>query len=254
MLTPEQQEQYRELGYVIVPSLLSDAEATAFRDRARADLRRESAGMIKKGDADGNVTLLKMWHRADDDFYGRVARDRRLVDIARQLIGRETYLYSHKMTMKEPRSGGAWEWHQDYGYWYQNRCLAPDMLSIWIALDESTQENGCLQILERSHRLGRLDHDRIDGQTVVDMDYLNAATKRFELKYVEMSPGEALVFDCNLLHRSDANTSDNPRWGYIASYNAVDNEPFEHVREYGRYEELVSVAPGAFLDVDPLEV
>lgn len=253
MLTTDQQEQYGELGYVIVPALLSDAEATAFRDRARADMRRETEGLIEKGDADGNVTLLKMWYSAGDDFYGRVARDRRLVELAEQIIGRDIYLYSHKMTMKEPRSGGAWEWHQDYGYWYQNRCLAPDMLSIWIALDRSTRANGCLQVLEGSHRLGRLDHDRVDGQTVVDADYLNAASKRFDLKYVEMAPGDALVFDCNLLHRSDANSSDDPRWGYIASYNAVDNEPFEHVREYGHYQELIPVSQGAFLDTPPLE-
>ena len=90
----------------------------------------------------------------------------------------------------------------------------------------------------RSHRLGRLDHLRVNGQTVVDEEYLDAALSRFALRYVEMEPGDALVFHCNLLHRSDANTSDLPRWGYIASYNAVDNAPFRDVREYGRYQEL----------------
>ena len=36
--------------------------------------------------------------------------------------------------MKQPREGGAWEWHQDFGYWYNNGCLRPDMLSIYISL------------------------------------------------------------------------------------------------------------------------
>ncbi len=256
MLSAEQLSQYEAEGFVIIPGLLQPDEVTAFRDRARSDLRgaAESEGLMAKGDTEGNTTLLKMWYRADDSFYGRVARDQRLVDIARQIIGRDTYLYSHKMTMKEPRIGGAWEWHQDYGYWYQNKCLAPDMLSIWLALDDSTRANGCLQVLPRSHRLGRLDHDRVDGQTVVDAEYLAAALERFDLQYVEMDAGDALVFDCNLLHRSDANRSDGPRWGYIASYNAVDNEPFRHVREYGRYEELVPVPAGSFRDADAIPV
>jgi ectoine hydroxylase-related dioxygenase (phytanoyl-CoA dioxygenase family) len=248
MLTEEQLREYAARGYVVLPALLSSEEVADFRERARTDLRKEAESdtVMRKGDSAGKVTLLKMWYTAGDDFYGRIARDERLVTIAREVIGRDTYLYSHKMTMKEPRVGGAWEWHQDYGYWYQNKCLAPDMLSIWIALDASTRENGCLQVLSRSHRLGRLDHVRVEGQTVVDAEYLAAAQERFDHSYVEMEAGDALVFDCNLLHRSDANTSDGPRWGYIASYNAVDNEPFRRVRDYGHYQELVPVPAGAF--------
>lgn len=249
MLTQKQLENYASDGYFVVESLLSAEEVGAFRDRARADLRAAAAqgDTMRKGDRAGNATLLKLWHSASDDIYGYVARDQRLVDIAQEILAKETYLYSHKMTMKEPREGGAWEWHQDYGYWYQNKCLAPEMLSIWIALDPSVRENGCLQVLSRSHRLGRQDHVRVDGQTVIDDEYIAAARRRFELVYVEMQPGDALVFDCNLLHRSDANTSDGPRWGYIASYNTVENEPFREVREYGRYELLRPVAAGAFM-------
>ena len=44
--------------------------------------------MMEKGDKDGNTTLLKMWFEAGDDFYGYVARDQRLVEIARQLIAK----------------------------------------------------------------------------------------------------------------------------------------------------------------------
>jgi len=247
MLTSEQRADYQANGYFIVPALLNDAEVTMFRDTARQDLTDVDAdGLMEKTDAEGNTTLLKMWHSADDNVYGYVVRDERLVAIARELIGPDAYVYSHKMTMKNPHRGGAWEWHQDYGYWYQNKCLAPDMMSIWIALDPSHASNGCLQVLRRSHSLGRLDHRRVDGQTVVDAEYLDAALERFDLVHVEMEPGDALVFHCNLLHRSDANTSDSPRWGYIASYNAAANTPFRDVREYGHYQELVPVPAGTF--------
>ena len=115
------------------------------------------------------------------------------------------------MTIKEPEVGGAWEWHQDYGYWYNYGCLAPNMLSIYVALDSATKENGCLQVLKGSHKLGRLDHIRESGQMNVASDRLTAAHNRFKKIYVELDAGDAVVFHCNLLHGSDANNSLNPR-------------------------------------------
>ena len=51
-------------------------------------------------------------------------------------MGDEPYHYHSKMSIKEPRVGGAWNWHQDYGYWYLNGCLFPDMASAFIAVDD----------------------------------------------------------------------------------------------------------------------
>lgn len=249
MLDPEQLARYGTDGFVVVRAMLADDEVTSFRDRARVDLQREidEGTSMRKSDRDGRRTLLKIWNSAGDDLYGRVARDQRLVSAAATILGPDIYVYSHKMTMKEPRHGGAWEWHQDFGYWYQNRCLAPEMLSVWIALDPSLESNGCLQVLAGSHELGRLDHVRVNEQTVVDNEYLDAARERCPHVFVEMQPGDALVFHCNLLHRSDANTSDMPRWGYIASYNTVRNQPFRHVRDYGEYQPLEPAKAGSFL-------
>ncbi len=64
------------------------------------------------------------------------------------------------------------------------------MLSVWIALDPfGARENGCLQVFRDSHALGRIDHLRVNDQTVVDQEYLEAAIERFPLAYVEMEAG-----------------------------------------------------------------
>ena len=75
MLTPDQLTQYATNGYVVLPSLLAADEVAAFRDAARTDLERQAAGgdVMHKADAEGNVTLLKLWNQAGDDLYGRVA-------------------------------------------------------------------------------------------------------------------------------------------------------------------------------------
>ena len=249
--THAQLAQYQADGYFVVRGFLSTEEVGNFRDHARLQLESEpkNNNFLTKGDKSGKQTLLKMWNTAGDDKFGLLARDQRMVLAAEAVLGEDIYLYSHKMTMKQPREGGAWEWHQDFGYWYNNGCLAPDMLSIWIALDKSTKANGCLQVLKGTHKLGRLDHVRQDGQTNVAELHLEAALARHEHLYVEMEPGDALVFHCNLLHRSDANNSDTYRWGYICSYSTVSNAPFARLRDYGNYEPLNTVPAGSFLAV-----
>ncbi|MBF9036186.1 phytanoyl-CoA dioxygenase family protein [Rhodobacterales bacterium HKCCE2091] len=251
MLIPTKSEMraYEVDGYFVREGFLSPSEVEDFRGNARRKLEAESAAgeVMEKGDKSGNKTLLKMWNTAGDDKFGMLARDERMVRMSEALLGEDIYLYSHKMTMKQPREGGAWEWHQDFAYWYNNGCLSPDMLSIFISLDASTKANGCLQVLKGSHALGRIDHVREDGQTNVNMEYLAEAEKRFEHVYVEMAPGDALVFHGNLLHRSDANNSDSYRWGYICSYNTVANAPFKRTRDYGNYEELRTVPAGSFM-------
>ena len=247
-LTDAELVRFATDGYFLRSSLLSREEVSDFLGNARQQLEseRQKGAVMAKGDKKGNTTLLKMWTTAGNDKYGLLARDERIVELAEASIGKAVYLYSHKMIMKQPNGGGAWEWHQDFGYWHNYGCLAPDMISVYIALDKATRENGCLQVLKGTHLLGRLNHIRENEQTNVDPEFLEAALNRFQRVYVEMDPGDALVFHGNLLHRSDANCSTSYRWAYICSYNAIDNAPFKKGREYGNFEEMKKVPSGSF--------
>ncbi|MCA9135081.1 MAG: phytanoyl-CoA dioxygenase family protein, partial [Planctomycetales bacterium] len=86
---------------------------------------------------------------------------------------------------------------------------------------------GCLQVIAGSHHIGRVDHGKTGGQTGADMERVEAALERLPLIYVEMEPGTALFFHGNLLHRSDKNTSDTPRWSLICCYNTKSNDPYK---------------------------
>ena len=128
---------------------------------------------------------------------------------------------------KEPKVGGAWEWHQDYGYWYKNGFLFPDaMISVMLALTKANKENGCLQVLKGSHKMGRIEHNFAGEQQGADMPFVEQALEKFERVYVEIEPGDALFFHSNLLHMSEANLSDKPRWSLISVYNLSYNIPF----------------------------
>ena len=140
-----------------------------------------------------------------------------------------TFCFDHwhsKVILKMPKVGGAWEWHQDYGYWYNDGCLYPRMLSCMIALDPATKENGCLKVVPGSHLLGRLDHGKVGGQTGADQVRVQAAVDRLGVNYCEATPGSALFFHGNTFHASEANLSDKPRRSYICCYNALSNVPY----------------------------
>lgn len=185
---------------------------------------------------------MATWNHPGDSVYGYAARSHKMVDTMEDLLGGEVYHYQSKITAKEPREGGAWEWHQDYGYWYNNGCLFPHMASAMIALDRCTKSNGCLQVLKGSHQLGRIDHGLLDGDQVgADLRRVAEAEKHLDLVYCEMEPGDVLFFHCNTLHRSDQNHSDDRRWTLICCYNAVRNDPYlEH--HHPRYTPFHKVA------------
>ena len=237
-LSKAQIEQFQQDGYIFV-QLFDAEEMTLLLNTARADHNMISHNIPVK-DAAGRQSKLSLWNHPGDDIYGMIARSHRVVDSMEQLLGGEVYHYHSKMMLKEPKVGGAWEWHQDYGYWYQNGCLFPDMASCLIAVDRATKENGCLQVLKGSHHMGRVEHGRFGEQTGADPERVAAAMKRCELVYCEMEPGTALFFHGNVLHASAANTSPNPRWSLICCYNKASNDPYKasHHPNYTKLEKV----------------
>ena len=216
---------FQEDGYVLVQSLFDSEETERLLAIAKSDqaILQES---YAKMDASGGRTRLAVRNVLDESPYAAIVRSQRVAGNMQMLLGDEVYHYHHKMMMKEPRVGGAWEWHQDYGYWYNNGCLFPDMASCLIAIDRATRENGCLQVLRGSHKMGRIDHVTTGDQTGADLKRVEAAMARMELVYCELEPGDAIFFHGNTLHRSDQNRSEYPRWSLICCFNTRHNDPF----------------------------
>jgi Phytanoyl-CoA dioxygenase (PhyH) len=236
MQNDEQCERFRQDGYVILEQLFDPVEMQLLGKIARADHELHALAASRR-DGEGGVIRLSVRNELGDDIYSAFVRCRRIVDTMEKLLGGEVYHYHHKMILKEPRVGGAWEWHQDYGYWYENGCVFPDLASCMVAVDPANRSNGCLQVLKGSHRIGRINHGPIGDQTGADPDRVQAALARLERVFCEVEPGDAVFFHCNLLHRSDRNDSDAPRWALICCYNAARNDPYKESR-HPRYRYL----------------
>jgi hypothetical protein len=224
MISLEQAITFDRDGYLLVDDLFSTGEVSvllsAVEEAARIDRHT-----FELKDTAGRASRLSLWSDIGDDVFGAVTASPRIVNAARALLREDVYHWHSKVMLKEPRQGGAWEWHQDYGYWYHDGCPYPRLVSCMVALDAATRENGCLKVLVGSHLLGRLDHGRVGSQTGADAERITALEAQLPAKYVEARPGSALFFHCNLLHASEPNLSDRPRRAYICCYNAFSNIP-----------------------------
>ena len=225
-VTPEHIAEFHRRGFLTVRQLFDRVEMDHLRECAKNDQALADESYARR-DLAGDETRLTLWNELhDDSVYAAIVRSQRVAASMSALLGDEVYHYHHKMILKERLEGGAWEWHQDYGYWYNFGCLFPDMGSCTLAIDRADQRNGCLQLIPGSHCLGRIDHLNTGEQVGADPDRVEAALKRLELVHCELEPGDAVFFHANLLHRSDRNSSDQPRWSLICCYNTRHNDPF----------------------------
>src|SRR5258708_10721555 len=148
--------KYHQDGYILLKGML-DAEETNLLARAAREDRVLDQKSFGKSDGEGGTVRLSLWNHPTDTIYGMIARSESIVGTAERLLADEVYHYHSKMIMKDAKVGGAWTWHQDYGYWYQNGVLFPHLTSVSIAVDRATEENGCLQVIRGSHHLGRIE-------------------------------------------------------------------------------------------------
>lgn len=231
LLTAEERAAFSRDGYVVLRGMFNTDEIDMLRACLEADplIRSPSGHNISVPDVDGRQTQLTLWWNFGDDSYGQLARGVSLVSIASELMGGvEPYCSHTKILLKEPRTGGAWEWHQDFGYWYNQGVSQPDgILSVVVALDENSRENGAMRVLSRSHTLGRLEHGMYGGQVGADPQRVLSAmrTPGFDVRTLLLQPGDVAVTHSNLLHCSRPNLSDRWRRNLILAYNSRWNEP-----------------------------
>ena len=241
--------QFERDGYLVLHDFFEREEIELLRNIARADQRVVQKAYPARNSS-GTETKLFVWNALTDTAYSAYSRHEAIVAPFRQFLKTDVLHFHHKIIFKQPWVSGGWDWHQDFGYYYQ-WYLFPDMGGCMIALDKATRSNGCLQILKGSHRAGRLDHSRSGSQDesgrAADEVRVNELKKRLELVYCELDPGSVLFFHANLLHSSADNLSDQSRWALICNYTSTANLPF-HRPHRGETESFETWTPDRVRD------
>ena len=164
-------------------------------------------------------------HLQDPDFYALATREN-VLDLVELALGPDIVLLSTGFFDKRPGSANEFvAWHQDTMYWGLEPPLA---VTVWIALDDSNVENGCMRILPGTHRNGLLPHSvsKQPGNILahdqeIPTEYLDESTAVDLI----LSAGEASLHHGELVHGSNPNCSTRRRCGMTIRFTRPDVKP-----------------------------
>jgi len=221
--------RFHEQGYLVREDLISPEWLVEIR-RDLEDLHERMAEGLPEGvhvswehEVDPSIRRrIKQLMHAElvSPALDRLVRAPHLLDLVEQLLGPEISLFHCKLLMKAAREGTVTPWHQDYSYWTtgDNR---PLMLNCMLQIDDSTPENGCLQMVPGSHRAGLMEH-RQEGQ-VFSRFLPGYFQPRADAVPVPLRAGSAVFFGPLVVHGSDANRSAQDRRAVTIAYNVTGN-------------------------------
>lgn len=159
--------------------------------------------------------------REENPALRALAEDSSLIRVLNRLLGGKPDLYQD-MALIKPPGGREKPWHQDRAYF--NLTQTTPIVGVWIALDEATPENGCMQVVEGGHREGpRVHFMRRDWQIC------DSEITRLPRVAIPMRAGGCLLFDALLPHGTPANRTGCQRWA--VQYHYVSPESRETSEE-----------------------
>jgi ectoine hydroxylase-related dioxygenase (phytanoyl-CoA dioxygenase family) len=210
---------YKDEGWLLIPGLLSESQAETLHGEVMTIMNQIGLSLTKLKQTSEYLAGSAL------DSYVNSAN---LRAIAEQLMGGESSLYM-PFTAVKSSSGGRFNFHQDNQY---TRLDGP-ALNIWTALTPMSPENGCLQIIPRSHfngTLGSRESEDGDGHRKIEWE-------PSDFLPVRMRPGDAVVFSRLTIHGSGPNQTDDPRVAYAVQFARNDANWLD--RESGEWKNLV---------------
>ena len=203
---------YERDGY-----FLSHAQVFAPDRLARlTELFEEHAAALKNGQ---RTDELDVPHFTDSRLLDFLLADE-VLDVVQPFIGPNIGLWSSHFISKEPRVGRATPWHEDSSYRNGRADTMTGIITVWLALDKATEENGCMRVIPGSHLAGGFsDYERVDRATNLFASQIKPE-QIDESKAVafELERGECSLHDARLIHGARPNTSNTRRCGYTMRY------------------------------------
>lgn len=240
-LTEDQIEFFHEHGYLVGPRILNDEQVERFRSELTELIDPNHPGHplfyeFHSNESTDPATLLfhalGAW-RITPAFHDLLWNPAFLMP-ASQLLGGAVRFWHDQLFCKPPHHGGVVAWHQDYSYWTRTQPLAH--LSCWIALDDSTRENGCVHYVPGSHRWDLLPITGLANDMHTIEGVLSDEQKsRFKPVAIELKKGECSFHHPLMVHGSYENHSDRARRGAVMNVfrdgvrSASNDPPLEGV-------------------------
>ena len=233
-ITEQQWAEYEEKGYLRLGHVLDSKGLIALQERiddimlGTADIdysqilmqldsstgKYEDAGAMSNGFKHSTLSYRKIQNLEIDPLFLEYTQHPIFREICANVYGESTSIASFRcMFMNKPSNLGTWlPWHQDR---WSDLDIDP-LVTLWTALDPATKANGCVQVIEGSHKFGLLNPDHPSG--FVTEEQAEHILKDHPVVYLEAEAGEALLLHNWLLHSSDVNRTSQSRRAFSVCY------------------------------------
>lgn len=211
-LTHEEVSHYQKNGYLLHKKPLFSPEKM---QELSSIFEEQWASVGKKLNSE-----LDTPHFRDERLLKFLLSDE-VLDLVEPLIGPNIGLWSSHFIAKEPLVGKQTPWHEDSAYWKGRMDRLDKIVTVWLAIDRSNQENGCMRVIPGTHTNGFSEYEAVSE----DSNIFSSQIKNIDESkavYFELEPGECSLHDSRIIHGAKANTSEFRRCGYTMRYFSTE--------------------------------
>ena len=250
-VTPEQIEAYQRDGFLVLHDFLTAEELEDWRTQVEeaVEQRLASSGTLhNQGDPDSYYAqVFTQCLKLADTHAGvrRLILDPRLGKLAADLAGVDGMRIWHDQALIKPPFGNPTAWHLDNPYWSFS---SPSAISLWVALDDATESNGCLYYLPGTHRTARFETADI-GTNIASLFKAYPEWRQIDPVATPCKAGSAVLHNGLVAHGAGANMTARPRRAMTCAY-MPDGSVFNGVRNVLPEEYYASLSVGDILDDD----
>lgn len=221
-------ERYENDGYVVMRSVFSDAEIDRFREET--DRLRNDPGFINEKNLRASTREVAAEGRVVDrldpivdvsPLFKSLSEDERIQDSLRSIFGEPALLMKDKLIWKCPGAQG-YRCHQDYTGWVELPAPPEAMLTVLIALDASTADNGPLELFRAKHHKYYLDKCTPTGVLAPSEGLVpDEISRQWEpAEQIVLAPGDIVIFSSLAPHQSSTNLTNTYRRHIYFTYSA----------------------------------
>lgn len=226
-------QAYETDGYVLIDELFSGRECEALLTAAHKVMELDVENRILESDSNAVRSLYDL-HK-DNELFRDLVADRRVHDLACDLLGSRVYIHQTQLNPKAAFVGDSWEWHQDFLFWQRDDGMpAPRAVNVVLYLTDMTMFNGPMFVVPGSHRedLSATTETIAHGwertltnnlRHAISETALRSCIERNGMASPLGGAGSVLLFDPRIVHGSPSNISPFERTALFIRYNSVEN-------------------------------
>lgn len=236
-LNQDQLSSYEKNGFLLLEDLFNAQEVATLLQEVQQMVDDPAIASLPETITEPSSNEVRSIFRVHQlsALLGKLARDPRLINVARQVLGSEVYMHQSRANMKPGFKGKEFYWHSDFETWHVEDGM-PGMraISCSVLLTDNNAGNGPLMLIPGSHLqfiscIGETP-DRHYEKSLKKQEYgvpdpisLRLLAEQGGIRTVEAKAGSVIFFDCNTMHGSNSNISPWPRSNVFMVYNSVEN-------------------------------